>query len=185
MRFYSTSSLPEYLRNEQLCFDGRKPGLANKTEALICADIFYAAAKDYPLDEISIIAPYRKQVTLIRETLSLEYLNSLRGNEIPYATWRDFLFSRIATVDSFQGGESDVVIISYVRSNNGEGLGFIDNSNRINVAHTRCRREVHIIGDLDCLKRQAKSEIFNRLERAFLRDGEIVEVTEIPRHSIP
>lgn len=185
MRFYSTSSLPEYLRNEQLCFDGRKPGLANKTEALICADIFYAVAKNYPLDEISIIAPYRKQVTLIRESLSLEYLNSLLENEISYATWRDFLFSRIATVDSFQGGESDVVIISYVRSNNDEGLGFIDNPNRINVAHTRCRREVHIIGDLDCLKRQAKSEIFNRLERAFLRDGEIVAVTEIPRLSIP
>jgi len=185
MRFYSTSSLPEYLKNEQLCFDGRKPGLANKTEALICADIFYAMAKNYPLDEISIIAPYRKQVALIRETLSLEYLNSLFENEISHANWRDFLFSRIATVDSFQGGESDVVIISYVRSNNNEGIGFIDNPNRINVAHTRCRREVHIIGDLDCLKRQAKSEIFTRLERAFLRDGEIIEVSKIPQNITP
>ena len=141
-------------------------------------------AKNYPLDEISIIAPYRKQVALIRETLSLEYLNSLLENEISYAVWRDFLFSRIATVDSFQGGESDVVIISYVRSNNDEGIGFIDNPNRINVAHTRCRREVHIIGDLDCLKRQAKNEIFNRLERAFLRDGEIIAVSKIPQNTI-
>jgi superfamily I DNA and/or RNA helicase len=182
MRLYSTSSLPETVRTEQLCFDGRKPGLANRSEALVCAEIFYEASKKYPLNEISIIAPYRKQVSLIQDILSLEHLNYLLKNKnISYGQWNDFLFSRVATVDSFQGGESDVVIICYVRSNKDDGIGFIDNPNRINVAHTRCRREMHIIGDIECLKRQSKGEIFDRLERAFRRDGEIIEITKLPR----
>ncbi len=71
-----------------------------------------------------------------------------------------------------------MVIISYVRSNEGEGIGFIDNPNRINVAHTRCRREMHIVGDLECLKQQAGNKIFERMERAFRRDGEIIDVSE-------
>jgi hypothetical protein len=176
MRLYSTSNLRDESRRELLCFDGRKPGLANQTEALICSEIFYEAAAKYPLDEITIIAPYRKQVTLLRETLSLSKLRSLKPDlKLTEAQWQNFIFSRIATVDSFQGGESDVVIICYVRSNDDDGIGFIDNPNRINVAHTRCRREMHIVGDMDGLKRQAKSNIFERLERAFKRDGEILK----------
>jgi len=173
MQMYSTSGLPESMRSEQLCFEGGKPGLANRTEAQICAHIFYKAASKYPLEEISIIAPYRKQVSLLREILSHKRL----GQPVSAERWRNFLLTRIATVDSFQGGESDVVIICYVRSNLHSGIGFIDNPNRINVAHTRCRREMHIAGDLECLKRQARSRIFERLERAFRRDGETIAVT--------
>jgi senataxin len=173
MKMYSTSELPDSLRGEQLFLDGGKPGLANKTEAEICAHIFYQAAAVYPLEEISIIAPYRKQVSLLRDTLSYERM----GQTVTPERWKNFLFTRIATVDSFQGGESDVVIICYVRSNSHGGIGFIDNPNRINVAHTRCRREMHIVGDLECLKRQARSKIFERLERAFRRDGEIISIT--------
>ena len=125
------------------------------------------------------IVPYRKQVGILRDNLSLEHVRALvPEEEISEERWRRFLFSRIATVDSFQGGESDIVIISYVRSNEGDGIGFIDNPNRINVAHTRCRREMHIVGDLTCLKQQAGSKIFERMERAFSRDGEIIEVSE-------
>ncbi|HCE44573.1 MAG TPA: hypothetical protein DET40_13590 [Lentisphaeria bacterium] len=173
MRIYSTSSLPESIRNEQLFVDAGRPGLANRTEALICADIFYRAAAKYPLEEISIIAPYRRQVSLIREILSPERI----GQAITPEHWNNFLRTRIATVDSFQGGESDVVIICYVRSGR-SGIGFIDNPNRINVAHTRCRREMHIVGDIEYLKTQSRSRIFERLERAFMRDGEVVQVTE-------
>jgi hypothetical protein len=180
MRLYSTSLLPEAEREEQLCFDGQKPSLSNKTEALICADIFYKAAAKYPLNEISIIAPYRKQVKLLREIISLAHLKKLAPEKnITDEQWRNFMSTRIATVDSFQGGESDVVIICYVRSNKDSGIGFIDNPNRINVAHTRCRREMHIVGDIECLKRQAHNKIFERLEKAFRRDGEIINVSAI------
>ena len=78
---------------------------------------------------------------------------------------------------SFQGAESDVVIICYVRSNEKNIVGFTDNPNRINVAHTRCRKELHVTGDLACLKRGARNGIFERMERAFRRDGVIVTLT--------
>lgn len=42
------------------------------------------------------------------------------------------------------------MIISYVRSNENQVIGFSDNPNRINVAHTRCRKELYIVGDLEC-----------------------------------
>ncbi|OGV47981.1 MAG: hypothetical protein A2017_02915 [Lentisphaerae bacterium GWF2_44_16] len=186
MRLYSTSGLPEFMRTEQLCFDGKKPGLANKTEALICAEIFYQAAEKYPLEEISIIAPYRKQVSLLREILTFAQMKlRLYEKNISEEQWQNFAFSRIATVDSFQGGESDVVIICYVRSNKEDGIGFIENPNRINVAHTRCRREMHIVGDMNCIKHHAETDIFERLERAFRRDGEILKITRIPSATTP
>jgi hypothetical protein len=176
--FYSTSRLPLTLRGEKLFFEGQKPGLANSTEAKVCAEIFYQAIKKYPIEEICIIAPYRKQVKMIRQELSLKMANQLIGEEyISEERWQEFLSSRVATVDSFQGGESDLVIISYVRSNENDGIGFIGNHNRINVAHTRCRRELHIVGDMECLKRQADSNIFTRMEKAFKRDGLFVNLS--------
>jgi hypothetical protein len=177
--FYSTSALPPELRSECLSLEGSKPGLSNHTEAVICCLAFYRALQRYDIDEITIIAPYRKQVKLIRRLISLEKAREvIPEKEISDKTWMHFLSSRIATVDSFQGGESDIVIICYVRSNENGGIGFIDNPNRINVAHTRCRREINIVGDLDCLKRQARNNIFVRMERAFRRDGEVLQVTE-------
>ena len=177
--FLSTSSLPEAQRREHLELERQKPGISNPVEAGLCLYAFYQAVEKYPLEEISIIAPYRRQVSLIRDNISLEKVRALCPQQkISDRRWYAFVNSRIATVDSFQGAESDVVIICYVRSNKNEGIGFVDNPNRINVAHTRCRREIVIIGDLEGLKRQAGNNIFDRMSRAFLRDGKLVEVTE-------
>ncbi|MDD4180012.1 MAG: AAA domain-containing protein [Victivallaceae bacterium] len=175
--FYSTSALPPELRHEQLIFEGQKPGIANQTEALLCAYAFYDGLKRYPLEELTIIAPYRKQVQIIRNLLSLSRARAVAPEQqINETQWDNFIYSRVATVDSFQGGESDMVIICYVRSNEKGSIGFIDNPNRINVAHTRCRREINIIGDLEFLKHNARNNIFVRMERAFRRDGQITEV---------
>ena len=98
------------------------------------------------------------------------------GESISEIDWETFKHKQISTVDSFQGGESDLVIICYVRSNESGGIGFVDDPQRINVAHTRCRSEMKIIGDLSCLKKQARNRIFKRMERAIQRDGEIINV---------
>ncbi|HOG51532.1 MAG TPA: AAA domain-containing protein, partial [Lentisphaeria bacterium] len=67
-------------------------------------------------------------------------------------------------------------IISYVRSG-GKSIGFVDDPNRVNVTHTRCRREMVVIGDLEHLKHYAQNRIFARMERAFRRDGVIEDLT--------
>lgn len=179
LRLYRTNQLPVAVRGETLVVEGKRPGIENLLEARLTVHLFYELLADYPMEEITIIAPYRRQVNLIRSQLSLAKAQQLLGGEsrVPEARWEALLFSRISTVDSFQGGESDAVIISYVRSNNGAGVGFVDNPNRINVTHTRCRKAMIIIGDFGSLQRQSKSHIFQRMERAIERDGEVIDVT--------
>jgi GTPase SAR1 family protein len=178
LRLYRTSSLPADQRGERLVFEGSKPGLENQLEARVTAHVFYDLLQRFPLEEVTIIAPYKRQISLIRNILNRQVTQTILNRDLSAEDWETFLYTRIATVDSFQGGESDAIIICYVRSNDNRGIGFVDDPNRINVAHSRCRREMVIVGDLDCLKRQARNEIFTRMERCFERDGEIVDVTE-------
>ncbi len=179
LRFYRTSSLRPDLRRERLIIEGARPGLENRLEAQLCLYALSELMKRFPLREISIIVPYRRQVKLIQSSLKSE-ASGLRAGRVDISEdeWRWFLGNRVATVDSFQGGESDAVITCYVRSGPETGIGFVDDPNRINVAHTRTRREMVIIGDLEHLKSNARSRVFHRMERAIERDGEIIDVTE-------
>jgi senataxin len=56
----------------------------------------------------------------------------------------------VDTVDSFQGREKDIIIISCVRT---DDTGFLKNSKRLNVALTRARHSLLIVGDAECLKK--------------------------------
>jgi ATP-dependent RNA/DNA helicase IGHMBP2 len=85
-------------------------------------------------DDICIIAPYLKQAELLR--------NSLRAKHPSID---------ISTVDSFQGREGDVVIISLVRSNPDHVVGFLSDYRRLNVAITRAKRHVFVVGDSETI----------------------------------
>ncbi|MFO1066040.1 MAG: C-terminal helicase domain-containing protein, partial [Pirellulales bacterium] len=85
------------------------------------------AAGLHPLD-IAVIAPYAAQVRLIRER------STFAGLEID-------------TVDGFQGREKEAVIISLVRSNTTGEIGFLADARRMNVALTRAKRKLIVIGD--------------------------------------
>ncbi|XP_047975445.1 helicase sen1-like [Salvia hispanica] len=92
---------------------------------------------------IGCISPYKAQVNAMEEALGKAYSSDA-----------DAEFSvRVRSVDGFQGGEEDVIIISTVRSN-GRGLvGFLDNRQRANVALTRARYCLVILGDGETLLR--------------------------------
>jgi hypothetical protein len=178
LRLYRTSDLPVALRSERLVLEGKRPGLENRLEAALAVELVLDCLKRYPPGEITVISPYRRQVRLIRGALTLDTVRTVLGDATPdEAQWKAFLRSRISTVDSFQGGESDVVIITYVRSNTGTGIGFVSDPNRVNVTHTRARREMMVIADADGLLQQCRSDIFRRMVRAFDRDGEVVAVS--------
>ena len=78
--------------------------------------------------DIAVIAPYAAQVRLLREQLAIEGLE-------------------VDTVDGFQGREKEAVIISLVRSNAKGEIGFLGDTRRMNVALTRARRKLIVIGD--------------------------------------
>jgi ATP-dependent RNA/DNA helicase IGHMBP2 len=91
---------------------------------------------------IGIISPYKQQLTTLRE-LILDY--PMLG---PY-------LSRISinTIDSFQGQERDIVYLSMTRSNPEGAIGFLSDTRRMNVAMTRARKKLVIIGDSATLSR--------------------------------
>ncbi len=90
----------------------------------------------------AVISPYRAQV---------EYMQEMVGSNPQI---------RVDTIDSFQGQEADVVYISLVRSNERQELGFLRDYRRMNVALTRARRGLFIIGDSATL---AGDTFFNAL----------------------
>ena len=81
-----------------------------------------------PPADIAVIAPYAAQVRLLREQLADSELE-------------------IDSVDGFQGREKEAVIISLVRSNPRGEIGFLGDIRRMNVAMTRARRKLIVIGD--------------------------------------
>ncbi len=78
--------------------------------------------------QIAVIAPYAAQVRLLKNRLQIPDLE-------------------IDTVDGFQGREKEAVIISLVRSNEQGEIGFLKDTRRTNVALTRARRWLRVIGD--------------------------------------
>ena len=78
--------------------------------------------------DIAVIAPYAAQVRLLRDQFAGEGLE-------------------IDTVDGFQGREKEVVVISLVRSNDRNEIGFLADRRRMNVALTRAKRKLIVIGD--------------------------------------
>lgn len=82
---------------------------------------------------IGVLSPYSSQVSKLKQELS------------------EFKGIEVNTIDGFQGQEKQVIIISLVRSNEKKNCGFLNNYKRINVAITRAKRQLCIIGDMDTL----------------------------------
>ncbi|MFT4024095.1 MAG: AAA domain-containing protein [Flavihumibacter sp.] len=87
------------------------------------------------LPSTAIISPYRQQVELLREKLTERKDNALFKNVTAN------------TIDSFQGQERDIVYISLVRSNPEGEIGFLADTRRMNVAMTRAKRKLVVVGD--------------------------------------
>ena len=132
-------------------FVGESFGRINKAEAELTLDTlqhyFERIGKQRLLDEridVGIISPYRAQVQYLRRLLmKREYFKPFRR-----------LIS-INTVDGFQGQERDVIVISMVRSNNEGQIGFLRDLRRMNVAITRARMKLIILGDKRTMTRHA------------------------------
>ena len=124
-------------------FVGESFGRINKAEAeltlLALQNYFNQIGKQRLLDEridVGIISPYRAQVQYLRRLLvKREFFKPFRR-----------LIS-VNTVDGFQGQERDVIVISLVRSNDEGQIGFLRDLRRMNVAITRARMKLIILGD--------------------------------------
>ena len=85
---------------------------------------------------IGIISPYKEQV---------QYLTNLLATDEEFEAYRSQI--AIKTVDGFQGQERDIIYISMVRSNDQREIGFLNDIRRMNVALTRAKKKLVVIGD--------------------------------------
>ncbi len=130
-------------------FVGESFGRINKAEAeltmLALQQYFEKIGKERILNEridVGVISPYRAQVQYLRQQLKKrEFFKPYRG-----------LIS-VNTVDGFQGQERDIIMISLVRSNDDGQIGFLRDLRRMNVAITRARMKLIILGDASTLTR--------------------------------
>ena len=130
-------------------FVGENYGRINKGEAQLTLETlhnyFERIGRQRMLDErldVGIISPYRAQVQYLRRQIRHDdYFKPFR-NAIA-----------VNTVDGFQGQERDIIVISLVRANDDGQIGFLRDLRRMNVAITRARMKLIILGDTSTLTR--------------------------------
>ena len=119
---------------------------ANDHEAtFLVALCRYLLQQGYNAEKITVLTTYTGQMFAIRDCLTNEKLESVR----------------LTTVDNFQGEENDIILLSLVRSNKDEKVGFIKIVNRACVALSRAKKGLYCIGNFDLFSRH--SDIWSKI----------------------
>lgn len=107
---------------------------SNREEAGFVLDRLLELVRQAPHATIGVVAPYRAQIEVL-ETLWIERQGEI-GEKLEFAT-----------VDAFQGQERDVMVLSLTRCNEEGAIGFLNEYRRTNVAMTRARSHLLVVGD--------------------------------------
>lgn len=168
-------TMREFRHFEQRSEDGE--GYSNSREASLICDLLLAYQTRGV--EAGVIVPYKKQAEVIRRLLR----NSKTG------LTEDALISRVATVDSFQGREQDVIIFGFTRSNTEGRIGFLTELRRLNVSLTRARQQLILVGDSSTLTSTPDTNFANLmknlLETVKKTPEGYVYANELSRHIQP
>jgi superfamily I DNA and/or RNA helicase len=113
---------------EEQAEPGGESRLNPREAELVCRKVRALLEAGVPAEAMAVIAPYAAQVRLLRQRLDVAGLE-------------------IDSVDGFQGREKEAVVLSLVRSNSTGEVGFLADVRRMNVALTRARRKLLVIGD--------------------------------------
>ena len=103
----------------------------------------YLIQQKYHPNQITILVTYTGQLLLMKNALS-----SLR---------KEFYGVRLCTVDNFQGEENDIILLSLVRSNENDEIGFLSRDNRVCVALSRAKHGFYCIGNFSMLRKKSRT----------------------------
>src|ERR1700704_4674932 len=145
--------------------------VANEFEVALCKDITSIVRKRVRKAKLAVIAMYNSQVNRLT--------SALKGIVPP---------DDIESVDAFEGRESDAVILSLVRSNERAAIGFLNDPNRVNVAISRAKKLLVIVGDSKTVIGGAPElfgPLFEHAKEEGLVAGVGAVVTACPRVGIP
>ncbi|MBB4918470.1 DEAD/DEAH box helicase [Streptosporangium saharense] len=133
--------------------DGNRRGYVNALEADLVVRLVTEYTRYY--QDWAVIVPYRAQAERIRAGLARTLGDSTE------------VADNVGTVDSFQGGERDLIVYAFTRSNTHGDVGFLKELRRLNVAVSRAKRQLVLVGDVATLS-AARDEGFRRLMRQML-----------------
>ncbi|KAJ1704695.1 hypothetical protein LUZ63_004474 [Rhynchospora breviuscula] len=145
---YSKSCLEEpmygaysfiHIMNDMETFDQLGQSCKNLVEVAVVHHIIKRLAEvsetaGRPVN-VGVISPYTAQVNAIQDRLGRRYLK------------HEFISVKVSSIDGFQGGEAEVILMSTVRSNSDGAIGFLSDIRRINVALTRAKHCLWILGN--------------------------------------
>lgn len=141
----------------------------NKQEAALLVEQLQSyiekISKERVLDEsidFGLISPYKSQV---------QYIRGLLKRNSFFKPFRKLI--TVHTVDGFQGQERDVIMISLVRANNQGNIGFLNDLRRMNVAITRARMKLIILGDASTLTKHA---FYRELYKYITARGHVIQI---------
>lgn len=195
--FWLDHRAPEDFRCS-LSVDGTSSSNTYEVEMVTGMVKYLVSSNEYEYRDITILTPYNGQLAAFTENLKgvcslwlsdkdREALISdgfLSPGDLHDGMQTDISISnmlRLATIDNFQGEESKIIILSIVRSNDAGRVGFMKNSNRINVACSRARNGFYIVGNA---KLMATIPIWRQITSLFALKGKIGPAFRIccPRH---
>ena len=130
--FYDTTGAGMYEREDEAVLSTHSRVNENEV-ALVLRHMELLVEHGIAPESIAVLSPYSAQVHLLSQQIRSAY-----GARV-----------EVGTVDGMQGREKEVVIVSLVRSNDEHQIGFLQDSRRLNVAMTRAKRQLVIVGDAD------------------------------------
>ena len=152
-----------------LCVNGQEEisasgtSFLNRTEAISVERIVTKFLKSgVTPDQIGVVTPYEGQRSYLVQFMSF-------SGTLPTKLYQEV---EIASVDAFQGREKDYIILSTVRANEHQGIGFLNDPRRLNVALTRAKYGVIIVGSPMALCRQP---LWNNLLNYYKENNCLVE----------
>ncbi|KAK2705482.1 hypothetical protein QYM36_015764 [Artemia franciscana] len=157
--FFLTHTAPEKQ-------DSEKSSLINPYEALFALNLArYLLQQGYLPDQITILSSYAAQ---------MDHMKQMRKKYPDHDSRRKV---RICAVDSFQGEENDIIILSLVRSNMESRIGFLAIENRVCVALSRAKHGLYIIGNMNSL--DSKSTLWKEIHSTLKEHEQIGSELEL------
>ncbi|KAE8790305.1 hypothetical protein D1007_35458 [Hordeum vulgare] len=128
-----------HIENDMEMLDDLGQSSKNMVEVAVAANIIERLAKECwekrQRTSVGVISPYTAQVIAMQERIGRKFEK------------HEFLSVTVKSIDGFQGGEEDIILISTVRSNKDGKVGFLSDAGRINVALTRAKHCLWILGN--------------------------------------
>ena len=136
----------------------------NAREANLVAGLCnYLLNQEYEPSKVTVLAAYASQVNELMELIPAATIDVQDSHMEEISKCENEQYVKIKTIDNYQGEENDIIILSLVRSNDMDKLGFLQFENRVCVALSRARKGLYCFGNFDLLCKSKKSHIWQKI----------------------